>query len=124
MGRLGLVGYLIAFLGTLMVAGDWWYETFVGAILQDRAPEILQGARPGLLLLGAFMTSAAFAVGWVVFGFSSYRAGFFPRGASILMMLGGLTGAVTLLVGSQLPLAVAIGWIGLSLIRDHTGSSQ
>ena len=28
-GGLGLVGYLIAFLGTLLVAGDWWYETFI-----------------------------------------------------------------------------------------------
>ena len=24
LGTLGLVGYLTAFLGTLMVAGDWW----------------------------------------------------------------------------------------------------
>jgi hypothetical protein len=121
---LGLVGYLIAFLGTLMVAGDWWYETFVGPILRDRAPEILQGARPSLLLFGAFVTSAAFGVGWVVFGFSSYRASIFPRGASVLMMLGGLAGAVTLIVGSQIPLAVAIGWIGLSLIRSDRGDLQ
>jgi len=72
-----------------------------------------------LVLIGAFVTSAAFAVGWLIFGFSSYRAGIFPRGASILMMLGGLLGAPTLIVGSQIPLAVAVGWIGLSLIRPN-----
>jgi hypothetical protein len=73
-----------------MVAGDWWYETFIGPVLRDRAPEILEGARPSLVLFGAVVTSAAFAVGWLIFGFSSYRAGIFPRVASILMMVGGL----------------------------------
>jgi hypothetical protein len=117
-GGLGLVGYLIAFLGTLMVAGDWWYETFIAPMLRNRVPEILEEAQPTLVLIGAFGTSAAFAVGWLIFGFSSYRAGIFPRGASILMMFGSLVGAVALIVGSQIPLAVAVGWIGLSLIRS------
>jgi len=121
---LGLVGYLIAFLGTLMVAGDWWYETFIGPILRDRVPEILEGARPALVLFGAFVTSGAFAVGWFIFGLSSYRASIFPKGASILMMFGGLVGAVTLIVGSQIPLALAVGWIGLSLIRPDSGGSS
>jgi hypothetical protein len=123
-GGLGLVGYLIAFLGTLMVAGDWWYETFIGPTLRDRVPEILQEAQPGLALFGAFVTSAAFAVGWLIFGFSSYRARVFPQGASILMMLGGLAGAVALVVGSQIPLALAVGWIGLSLNRPDSGDLQ
>jgi hypothetical protein len=116
-GGLGLVGYLIAFLGTLMVAGDWWYETFITPMLRSRLPGIFGEAQPTLVLIGAFVTSAAFAVGWLIFGFSSYRAGILPRGASILMMLGGLAGAPALIVGSQIPLAVAVGWIGLSLIR-------
>src|SRR4029450_7066518 len=90
-GGLGLIGYLIAFLGTLMVAGDWWYETFISPVLRHRAPEILEASRPALVLSGAFVTSAAFAIGWSIFGFVSYRAGPFPRGASILMMLGGIT---------------------------------
>jgi hypothetical protein len=116
-GGLGLVGYLIAFLGTLMVAGDWWYETFITPMLRSRLPGIFGEAQPTLVLIGAFVTSAAFAVGWLIFGFSSYRAGILPRGASILMMLGGLAGAPALIVGSQIPLAVAVGWIGLTLIR-------
>jgi hypothetical protein len=123
-GGLGLIGYLIAFLGTLMVAGDWWYETFIGPMLRNRVPEILEEAQPTLVLIGAFVTSAAFAVGWLIFGFSSYRAGIFPRGASILMMFGSLGGAVALIVGSQIPLAVAVGWIGLSLIRSDRDDLQ
>ena len=116
-GGLGLVGYLIAFLGTLLVAGDWWYETFITPMLRSRVPGIFGEAPPTLVLIGAFVTSAAFAVGWLIFGFCIHRAGIFPRGASILMMLRGLVSAATLIVGSQIPLAVAVGWIGLSLIR-------
>jgi hypothetical protein len=120
-GGLRMGGYLIAFLGTMMVTGDWWYETFIGPVLRHRAPGVLEGARPSLVFFGAVVTSAAFAVEWLIFGFSSYRASIFPRAASILMMLGGLVGAVTLIVGSQITLALAVGWIGLPLIRPDGG---
>ena len=43
-GRLGLIGYLTASLGTLLVAGDWWYEAFVGPALRAQAPELLATA--------------------------------------------------------------------------------
>jgi hypothetical protein len=123
-GGLGLVGYLTAFLGTLLVAGDWWYETFITPVLMDRVPELLEEAPSGSILLGAAVTSAVFAAGWLIFGISSYRARIFPRGASILMMLGGLVGAGTLLIGFQIPLALAVGWIGLWLIRSGSRELQ
>jgi hypothetical protein len=40
------------------------------------------------------------------------------------MMLGGVAGAVTLVVGSQIPLALAVGWSGLSLIRPDSREFQ
>jgi hypothetical protein len=87
-GGLGLVGYLLAFLGTLMAAGDWWYETFITPCFGAACPGIFGEARPTSVLISAFATSAAFAVGWLIFGFLQLPAGIFPRGASILMMLG------------------------------------
>ena len=102
MGNLGLIGYLIAFLGTMLVAGDWWYETFIVPKLMEWSPELMDEPVSGSILVGAYTTSAAFAVGWLIFGFSSYRAAVFPRGGSILMMFGGLAGAVTLIDGSQI----------------------
>jgi hypothetical protein len=76
-GGLGLVGYLIAFLGTLMVAGDWWYETFITPVLRSRVPGIFGEARPTLVFVGAFVTFAAFAVGWLIFGFPLTGPAFF-----------------------------------------------
>jgi hypothetical protein len=45
-GALGLVGYLIAFLGTLMVAGDRWHETSIGQMLRQRVLRFWKGQGP------------------------------------------------------------------------------
>ena len=43
-GKLGLAGYLIAFLGTLLIAGDWWFESFIAPQIAAVAPEVMSGA--------------------------------------------------------------------------------
>jgi hypothetical protein len=121
-GRLGLVGYLVAFLGTLLVAGNWWYESFIGPVLREQAPALLATAPSGTILIAAALTSATFAVGWATFGFASFRAGVFPRGATILMIAGGLIGILGLISPFQVPLALAVGWMGVALVRTEAHS--
>ena len=117
-GRLGLMGYLTASLGTLLVAGDWWYEAFVGPILREQAPGLLATAPSGSLVIGAAVTSAVFAAGWLVFGLASIRAGVFPRRMAVLMAVAGVAGILTLVSPFQIPLALAVGWMGLWLARS------
>jgi hypothetical protein len=116
-GRLGLIGYLIAALGTLLIAGDWWYETFVVPQIAAQAPEVLRTAPSGLILIGAAATFGSFALGWVLFGIASYRARVFPRGAAALMVLGGIAGILALSAPFQIPLAIAVAWMGWSLLN-------
>lgn len=116
-GRLGLVGYLVAALGTLLLAGDWWYEAFVAPLIAAQAPEILKTAPSGSILIGAAATFVSFALGWVLFGIATYRAGLFPRGAAVLMVFGGIAGILALAPPFQIPLALAVGWMGWSLLR-------
>ena len=61
-GKLGLIGYLTASLGTLLVAGDWWYEAFIGPMLRQQAPELLSTAVSGSILIGAGLTFGIFAL--------------------------------------------------------------
>ena len=122
-GRLGLVGYLVAALGTLLVAGDWWYETFVAPLIAAQAPELLRTAPSGSILIGAAATFGSFALGWVLFGIASYRARVFPRGAAILMVIGGITGILALSAPFQIPLALAVGWMGSWLLRSAVPDS-
>ena len=116
-GRLGLIGYLVAAFGTLLVAGDWWYEAFVAPLIAAGAPELLRTAPSGSILIGAAATFGSFALGWVLFGIATYRAGVFPRGAAILMVIGGIVGVLALSAPFQIPLALAVGWMGWSLLN-------
>jgi uncharacterized membrane protein (DUF485 family) len=116
-GRLGLIGYLVAALGTLLIAGDWWYEAFVVPLIASEAPELLRTAVSGSILIGAALTFGSFALGWVLFGIASYRARVFPRGAAGLMVVGGIVGILALSPPFQIPLALAVGWMGWSLLN-------
>jgi hypothetical protein len=115
-GRLGLIGYLTASLGTLLVAGDWWYEGFIGPAIRTEAPELLATAVSGSVLIGAALTTVTFAAGWVLFGIASVRAGVLPRSAAVLMTVAGVAGILALIAPFQAPLAVAVGWLGLWLV--------
>jgi hypothetical protein len=121
-GWLGLVGYLVAFLGTMLVAGDWWYEAFIGPALREQAPEVLTTAPSGSIIIGAAITSVTFAAGWVMFGLASVRAGVFPRRMAVLMTVGGVAGVLALIAPFQLLLALAVGWMGLWLVGSNARS--
>jgi hypothetical protein len=114
-GNLGLVGYLVASLGILLVAGDWWYEAFAGPLFATRAPQAFEVPAGGSLLAGAIVTSVVFSLGWVLFGIASLRARVLPVGPAILVIIGGAVGLGALLVPYQIPLAIAVGWMGYHL---------
>jgi len=86
LGRLGLIGYLTAFLGTLMAAGDWWFEAFVIPKIAIAAPEVLDLPLAGSLLVGAVATVGLYTVGWTLFGIAALRARAFPRAAALLLI--------------------------------------
>ena len=123
-GKLGLGGYLIAFLGTLLIAGDWWFESFIAPQLAAVAPEVMSGAITGSMALGAAATFGLFAVGWTVFGIATFRANVFPRPAAGLLIFGGLVGILAGSTPYQLPLAIAVGWIGVSLLGLQAGRAD
>ena len=122
-GRLGFVGYVTAALGTLLVAGNWWYETFIGPVLREQAPELLATAPSGSILIGAAVTSVTFAVGWTIFGIATIRARILPRPGAILLVVGGAMGILGLIAPFQLPLAIAVGSLGWALLFVGTVAS-
>lgn len=112
-GNLGLVGYLVAFLGGLLVAGDWWYEAFAVPQIATHAPQVLELPPSGSLLAGGIITAGLFSLGWILFVIATFRGRLFPVGAAILMIIGGAVGLGALLaLPYQIPLAIAVGWMG------------
>ena len=71
LGRLGLAGYVTAFLGTLMVAGDWWFEAFAIPRIATKAPEVLGLPPSRSVLVGAIATVGLYTVGWTLFGIAA-----------------------------------------------------
>jgi hypothetical protein len=115
LGRLGLIGYITAFLGTVMVAGDWWFEAFAIPMIATKAPEVLGLPPSGSVLVGVIATVALYTIGWTLFGLAALRTRAIPRAAALLLLLGGLAGPLALSTPYQIPLAIAIGWIGFTL---------
>jgi hypothetical protein len=117
LGRLGGIGYLFAFVGTLFVAGDWWFEAFVVPTIATEAPHVLEQSPSGSLVVGAIATIGLYSVGWLLFGLATFRSRTIPRPAAVFLVIGGLIGPLALTAPYQIPLALGIGWIGYKLIR-------
>ena len=86
-GILGLVGFLVAFLGTVMLVGGLWFELFVTPNLAAQAPVLVEA---DLGSLGFTLTFFLGAVGWVLFGVATLRANVYPRWAAVLLIVGGV----------------------------------
>ena len=112
-----------ALIGTTFLAGDLWFEAFAVPWLGDVAPAAFHLAG-GTLVIGAFTGYVLFAVGWVLFGLASLRARVFPRPISIAIVIGGVIGFQAALPPFAIPLALAIGALGIWMIRTSGGCSR
>jgi hypothetical protein len=113
-GALGLVGFLIAFAGTVLAAGFFWAGMFIAPALATEAPDFVDaGPPPGLVL-----TFIGFGVGWLVFGIATLRAGVYPRRAAILVIVGAVIVALPLPF-TTIVLSVAVGWLGFHLFTGR-----
>ena len=109
-GTLGLVGFLVAYAGTVLGAGFLWASTFVTPALATEVPEFLDAGPP----LGFFPALSTCGVGWLLFGIATLRAGVYPRRATILLIVGAVIFVVPLPL-TGIVLSVAVGWLGFHL---------
>ena len=117
-GRLGLAGFLGAFVGTAMFLLEGREHLF--------APDFGQGTLRGLPEL--ILASLVFSVGYILLGIAIARARVLPRGAGILLAVGGPIVAFSPPIGIQAVLIVAhtlfgagLAWAGYAL---WTGDEQ
>ena len=106
-GLLGLVGFLVAFLGTALLVGILWTNAFVVPSLAVEAPTLLGGGPP----VAFYPSLVAFALGWVIFGIATLRAGRYPRTGTILLIIGALTNLFPLPF-TGFVFALAVAWMG------------
>ena len=119
-GILGLVGFLVAFLGTVLLAGALWFELFITPALATEAPGLLEAelGLPGFILMLLFGT-----VGWVLFGVATLRAGVYPRWEAILLIVGGAIAFFPLPLAGII-FSVTVAYLGFLLFTGQVGSDE
>lgn len=122
-GVLGLIAVGAAILGTVFMAGDWWFEAFAVPRIAEVDPSVMVGFAQSRLLLGGLMSFALFGIGWVLYGIASVRAQVFPVAISWAIVAGGLLSAVPIGVvylSGNVILGLALVVLGIWLIRTRT----
>lgn len=121
--RLGVAGFLTAFVGTAMLLLEGREHLF--------SPDFGVGTPRGLTEL--FVASVVFSIGCILLGFAIVRAGVLPRGAGILLAVGGPIVAFSPPIGVQGVLIVGhvlfgfgFVWLGYALWTgsEHEQSSS
>src|SRR5215212_6466333 len=121
-GLLGLVGFLLALIGTAMVMGFHWDQTFRVQTLPQVAPTLLEHP-PSLVNFGFIFSFVLFGLGWLLFGFEAYRTQVYPRAAVILLIVGVLLDIPPLPFASPV-FAVAVAWLGFALLTGRGTSAE
>jgi hypothetical protein len=117
-GKLGVVALSTAVIGTMLLGGDLWFETFaVPSIADGPAPQVLESDPSILLGIGAVASYLLFAIGWALFGIASFRARVFPKAISAAIVVGGVIGFNALLSPYGVPLGVAVATLGVWMMR-------
>ena len=115
-GRLGLVGFLIAFFGTVIVVGDFYANTFVTPLVAQGAPEFLDNPLSGMLQVWLPFSFGVLAFSWLLLAVATLRARVYPRGASWFLLVGAVLALVPFPL-ANLPFYAALALVGLHLSR-------
>jgi len=124
---LGLVGFVLATIGTMLFFADGLIALVVFPAITDAAPSLLAvtGAMNSGPVLVTFIIMAATAmIGYIVFAAAILRAGILPRAAALLFLLGGVLfnlppGPVPMIVLTIGGIVWAVGsvWLALKLLK-------
>jgi hypothetical protein len=102
----------VALFGTVLVAGDIYYETVVTPTLVETAPAYVDGDLAGWHLLAVIISFAIFGLGWMLVGIATAVAGLLSRPGAIVLIVGGLIGF------TPLPGSYVLLFIGLALVSN------
>jgi hypothetical protein len=88
MGRLGLVGFLLAYLGTMLIAVSGQFG-FLAPVLATESPQTIDAINryPPEVALNA-VAFVGFVVGFLVLGVAMAKTGTFPRLSGLLVAVG------------------------------------
>ena len=119
-GLLGVVGFLVAFLGTALMVGASWNQAFFTPGLAETPIGfvLLEQGLTGWVNFGFTLTFLLVSLGWLVFGVATLLARVYPRPAAVLLIVGALVSLIPLSY-TEVVLAAAIAWLGFDLLAGR-----
>jgi hypothetical protein len=114
--KLGVAGFVLAFLGTALVVGDFYANTFITPLVALEAPNFLDNPLAGVLQVWLPFDFVLLAASCLVLCVATVRARVYPRGASWLL-LGGAVLALLPLPLVNIVFETALVWLGLALMK-------
>jgi hypothetical protein len=124
-GKLGFIGFLLAFFGTALVVGDFYTNTFVTPLVARAAPAFLDNPLSGFLQVWLPFSFVVLGLSWLLLVVATLRARVYPRGASWSLTVGALLALIPFPL-ANLPFYAALVWVGLYLrrVRDAAPSGR
>lgn len=115
--RMGLIAFVVVFLGMALVTSNGYFGTFIQPGLVDLI-SLAEGAgvtvqEPVAAGVGFMTTLGLYVLGWLLFGLASLRARVLPRWAVVLVLVGIVFGFLFMASGISL-LALPITEIGIA----------
>lgn len=113
-GTLGLVGFVLAFVGVNLSMGASFVDAFAKPVVWPwEDPEYFERTVASLAIF-----APGFVLGWVLLGVATLRARIYPRAAAMLLIAGALILLLPLPL-SGIIFAVAVAWIGYVLFTGR-----
>jgi len=127
--ELGMVGFLITFVGQILYNAGIYYETFIWPVLAESDTNLVQLSTGPIYSNPVFfmmlmLAGSIYVIGWLIFGYSTYKTDSFNKWAILLLVLG-----VVMFIPGFFPYAVrTIGiivyaggliWVGYLLIKQE-----
>jgi hypothetical protein len=118
-GMFGLVAFCAAIVGTVNLGANMWFEGFAVPWLAGVVPQILTAEKTIFWQVGYLSSYLLFAIGWVLFGGASLRAGVFPRFISLAIVIGGMVGFLAARPPYGAVLGLALLSLGIWMVRTR-----
>ncbi len=103
-GKTGLVGFILVIIGSAFLMGEEMQSVVVSPLIAVKAPQLIEeSAGSGVTLVFGLAFLVCFALGFILFGISTMRAGVLPRWSGLALILG-----VVLTFGGQISHGIGI----------------
>lgn len=116
MNKLGTIGFfllILAFIGTALLLGVSWSNTFIFPVLEEHAPKLIEGEPPSPANVGFSLSFILFTLGWFLFALWSLIKKGLPIIPLTLILIAAIADWVPMGFFVSIPLwSLGLIWLG------------